>query len=162
MCVCVALPLELFFRDFGFSVSSSSPCSCSKRFKFKKMPQTILSVTWVHIMYLVFYTGFDKKTKSLNFSQLLDVLLFRRSVEFTIKETNKVLALAGFTLMYVIFYWISHSHLFNKIDIQPTYMHKYSSSPSLVPHSLIYMLIQVISHTYVTLEPQRVFGDLNR
>ena len=56
--------------------------------------------------------------------------------------------------MYVIFYWISHSHLFNKIDIQPTYMHKYSSSPSLVPHSLIYMLIQVISHTYVTLEPQ--------
>ena len=56
--------------------------------------------------------------------------------------------------VYVIFYWISHSHLFNKIDIQPTYMHKYSSSPSLVPHSLIYMLIQVISHNYVTLEPQ--------
>ena len=53
-----------------------------------------------------------------------------------------------------IFYWISHSHLFNKIDIQPTCMHKYSSSLSLVPHSLIHMLIQVISHTYVTLEPQ--------
>ena len=33
-------------------------------------------------------------------------------------------------------------------------MHKYSSSLSLVPHSLIHMLIQVISYTYVTLEPQ--------
>ena len=51
---------------------------------------------------------------------------------------------------YVFFYWISHSHLFNKVDIQLTYMHKYSSSLSLVPHSLIHMLIQVISHTYIT------------
>ena len=42
---------------------------------------------------------------------------------------------------YVFFNWISHSHLFNKIDIQPTYMHKYSRSLSLVPHSLIHMLI---------------------
>ena len=51
------------------------------------------------------------------------------------------------------FYWISYSHLFIKIDIQPTYMHKYSSYLSLVPHSLIHMLIiQVISHTYVTLQ----------
>ena len=41
------------------------------------------------------------------------------------------------------FYWISHSHLLNKIDIHQ--MHKYSSSLSLVPHSLIHMLIQVIS-----------------
>ena len=56
--------------------------------------------------------------------------------------------------MYVIFYWISHSRLFNKIDIKPTYMYKYSSSLSLVPHSLSHMLIQVISHTYVTLETQ--------
>ena len=32
------------------------------------------------------------------------------------------------------FYWISHSHLLNKIDIHQ--MHKYSSSLSLVPHSL--------------------------
>ena len=44
--------------------------------------------------------------------------------------------------------------LFNKIDIQPTYMHKYSSSLSPVPHSQIHMLIQIISHTYVTLVPQ--------
>ena len=47
-----------------------------------------------------------------------------------------------------------------KIDIQPTYMHKYSSSLSLVPHSLIHMLIQVISHTYVTLEPQASYCDI--
>ena len=58
------------------------------------------------------------------------------------------------SVAYVFFNLHSHSHLFDKIDIQPTYMHMYSSSPSLVPHSLIYMLIQVISHTYVTLEPQ--------
>ena len=60
---------------------------------------------------------------------------------------------------YVFFYWISHSHVFNKIDIKPTYMHKYSSSLSLVAHSLLHMLIQVISHTHVTLEPQDV-GNL--
>ena len=58
---------------------------------------TVTTIAFVHIMYLVFYTGFDKKTKSLNWSQLLDVLAFRRSVEFTVKETNKVLALAGLT-----------------------------------------------------------------
>ena len=52
------------------------------------------------------------------------------------------------------FDWISHSHLFNKLQIQPTHMNKYSSSLSLVFHSLIHTLIQVISHTYVTLEPQ--------
>ena len=41
-------------------------------------------------------------------------------------------------------------------------MHKYSgSSESLVPHSLIYMLIQVISHIYVTLEPQLENLDLH-
>ena len=79
---------------FGFSLTSLA----QKRQKISKK-MTIEVVTWVHMMYLVFYTGFDKKTKSLNFSQLLDVLGFRRSVEFTIKETNKVLALAGLTLI---------------------------------------------------------------
>ena len=54
--------------------------------------------------------------------------------EFTFDRLSDALA-------YVFFYWISHSHLFNKIDIQPTCMHKYSSSLSLVPHSLIHMLI---------------------
>ena len=44
--------------------------------------------------------------------------------------------------------------IFNKIDVQPTYMHKYSRSLSLVPHSLIHMIIRVISRTYVTLELQ--------
>ena len=32
------------------------------------------------------------------------------------------------------------TQIFNNIDIQPTYMHKYSRSLSLVSHSLIYML----------------------
>ena len=62
---------------------------------------------------------------------------------------------------YVFFDWISHSHLFNKLQIQPTYMNKYSSSLSLVFHSLIHTLIQVISHTYVTLEPQ-IFNEKRR
>jgi len=52
----------------------------------------------LHASYLVFYTGFDKQTKSLNLSLLWDVLAFRRSVEFTIVEINKVLALSGVTL----------------------------------------------------------------
>ena len=72
-----------------------------------------------------------------------------------ISEIEFLTEYADLSLPYVSFYWISHSRLFNKIDIQPIHMHKYSSSLSLVPHSLIYMLIQVISHTYVTLEPQR-------
>ena len=63
------------------------------------------------------------------------------------------------SVAYVFFNLHSHSHLFDKIDIQPTYMHKYSSSLSLVAHSLLHMLIQVISHTHVTLEPQDV-GNL--
>ena len=51
--------------------------------------------------------------------------------------------------IYVVFFIfkISHSYLFNKIDIHQ--MHKYSSSLSLVPHSPIHMLIQVISRAYV-------------
>ena len=60
------------------------------------------------------------------------------------------LALRG-TYFFIGFHTHSSSI---KIDIQPTYTHKYSSSLSLVPHSLIHMLVQVISHTYVTLEPQ--------
>ena len=33
-------------------------------------------------------------------------------------------------------------------------MHKYSSSPSLVPHFHYMLILKVISHTYITLEPQ--------
>ena len=43
----------------------------------------------------------------------------------------------------VSIFWLDFTltQIFNEIDIQPTYMHKYSSSLSLVPHSLIHMLI---------------------
>ena len=52
---------------------------------------------------------------------------------------------------YVFFYWF-HTHI---SSIKSTFIKcKYSSSLSLVAHSLIQMLIQVISHTYITLEPQ--------
>ena len=55
---------------------------------------------------------------------------------------------------YVFFKIFTLTQIFNYLDIQPTYMCTYSSSLSLVPHSLIHILIQIITHTHVTLEPQ--------
>ena len=52
----------------------------------------------IHALYFIFYTGYDKKTKSLNSNQLFEVLLCRKSFNDTIVEVNKVLALAGLTL----------------------------------------------------------------
>ena len=60
---------------------------------------------------------------------------------------------------YVIFYRISHSHLFNKLEIHTTFMYTYIYPLSLFTHSLIHKLTQRITHTYVTLEPQRVRSD---
>ena len=57
---------------------------------------------------------------------------------------------------YVIFYRISHSHLFNKLEIHTTFM--YLQPLFLVTHSLAHKLTQAIMHAYVTLEPQ-VIGD---
>ena len=59
-----------------------------------------------------------------------------------------------FFVSYVFFKTFTLTQIFNTLNIQPTYMHKYSSSLSLVHHSLVHKPIQVISHTYVTLEPQ--------
>ena len=59
-----------------------------------------------------------------------------------------------FFVSYVFFKTFTLTQIFNALNIQPTYIHKYSSSLSLVPHSLIHMPIQLITHTYVTLEPQ--------
>ena len=55
---------------------------------------------------------------------------------------------------YVFFKSFTFTQIFNKLDIQTTYMYIYSSSISLVTHSLIHTLNQAIMHTYVTLEPQ--------
>ena len=62
---------------------------------------------------------------------------------------------------YVFFYWISHSHLFNKLDIHTTFMYTHIYPLFLVTHSLIHMihtLNEAIVHTYVTLEPQDLDG----
>ena len=55
---------------------------------------------------------------------------------------------------YVFFNFGFHTHI-SSIEIDIHQMHKYSSSQSLVTSlTNLQMLIQVISHTYVTLDPQ--------
>ena len=54
-----------------------------------------LIVLTVLALNLVFYTAYVKKTKSHSLSQLLDVLLGRRGIGFTLVELNKVIGLAG-------------------------------------------------------------------
>ena len=54
----------------------------------------------------------------------------------------------------VPYVWISHSHLFNELDIHATFMCTYIYPLSLVTHSLIHKLTQAIMHAYVTLDPQ--------
>jgi len=61
----------------------------------------------------------------------------------------------GHDASYVFFDPHSYSHLFNKIDIHTTYMHKYTSPLYLVFH--IFTISHAHSshmHTYVTLELQ--------
>ena len=72
-----------------------------------------------------------------------------------VKEEDKKPRTDGKTcVLYVIFYWISHSHLFNKLEIHITFMYTYVYPLYLLTHSLIHKLTQRITHTYVTLEPQ--------
>ena len=66
-------------------------------------------------------------------------------------------------LLYVFFKTFTLTQIFNTLNIEPTYMYKYSSSLSPVTHILIHTLIQIISHTYVTLEPQvKIVGSTER
>ena len=55
---------------------------------------------------------------------------------------------------YVFSCWISHSHLFNKLDIHTRFMYTYMYPLFLITHLLVHKLTQAIMHTYVTLEPQ--------
>ena len=70
------------------------------------------------------------------------------------KKVPTLYWLSGLT--YVFFKSFTFTQIFNTLDIQPIYMYIYSSSISLVTHSLIHTLNQAIMHTYVTLEPQVV------
>jgi len=52
--------------------------------------------------YILFYTGYSKKTKSLQLSQnLLDVFLLRKSLGHTLVELNKALSLSGLTTLLI-------------------------------------------------------------
>eukprot|EP00128_Syssomonas_multiformis_P018288 Colp12_sorted_trinity150504_noHs@27759 len=56
----------------------------------------------VVLAYLGLYSAFDKKTKSLKFQLLVDIFSFRR-LDFSLKEINKVISLAGLTLLPLAF-----------------------------------------------------------
>ena len=53
--------------------------------------------------YLLFYTAYDKKTKTLVPSNLLDFFFARKGYEWTIVEANKALSLSGLPTMMVAF-----------------------------------------------------------
>jgi membrane-bound metal-dependent hydrolase YbcI (DUF457 family) len=49
--------------------------------------------------YLLLYTAFDKSSKTLQATLLLDVLLLRRGLTHSLLELNKALSLAGLTVL---------------------------------------------------------------
>jgi len=57
----------------------------------------------VAVLYLVFYTGYNKLTKKLDIGLLLSVLLGRHGADFTLVELNKVSGLFGITLFALSF-----------------------------------------------------------
>ncbi|KAJ1461602.1 hypothetical protein M885DRAFT_584622 [Pelagophyceae sp. CCMP2097] len=55
-------------------------------------------VTLVNLgLYLVLYTGYSKAEKNLQSKMLLDVVLARKGLTFTLVEMNKAISLAGLT-----------------------------------------------------------------
>jgi len=53
--------------------------------------------------YVLFYTAYDKKTKLLTSTNLVDFFLFRRGVDWTLVEANKAISLSGLTMLLVSF-----------------------------------------------------------
>jgi hypothetical protein len=60
--------------------------------------------TSITAAYFLFYTAYDKTTQKLSLKLLLDVVLFRKGTEFSLKEINKVISLAGITGLLTAFY----------------------------------------------------------
>lgn len=52
---------------------------------------------------LAFYTGYSKKTKALDLNQVLDVVLVRGGLDATLVQLNKIVSLAGLTLLGALF-----------------------------------------------------------
>lgn len=67
-------------------------------------PEITLSL-WVFISYIALYTAYDKKSKSLKPSLLVTILLLRGDggLSHSLKELNKAISLAGFTVMLLSF-----------------------------------------------------------
>ena len=57
----------------------------------------------VTLAYLFFYTAYDKSTKALNFSILVTLFTCDRGVEWTLVELNKLISLAGLTILLLSF-----------------------------------------------------------
>ena len=53
--------------------------------------------------YFAFYTAYDKKTKTLVFSNLSDLITGKRGLDWSLVEANKALSLSGLTTMMVAF-----------------------------------------------------------
>eukprot|EP01036_Dinobryon_divergens_P022413 gene22413-30665_t len=62
----------------------------------------ILSST-VSLSYVVFYTGYDKASKSFAPNNILDLFLARRGIDWTLVEINKALSLSALTTMLLSF-----------------------------------------------------------
>lgn len=58
----------------------------------------------VTMSYLLFYTAYDKATKTLCPKNLLDLVTLSRGLEWTLVELNKVVSLAGLTTMLLSFH----------------------------------------------------------
>mmetsp|Transcript_19955 Transcript_19955/g.28680 ORF Transcript_19955/g.28680 Transcript_19955/m.28680 type:complete len:185 (+) Transcript_19955:74-628(+) len=76
----------------------------------------------VTLSYLALYTAYHKQKKTLSWDLLADVIFVRRGWDWTLVELNKVISLAGLTLIllsflpYVVFsgsafVWTAHSLL---------------------------------------------------
>lgn len=62
----------------------------------------ILSGT-VSLSYVVFYTGYDKASKSFAPYNILDLFFARRGMDWTLVEVNKALSLSALTTMLISF-----------------------------------------------------------
>jgi len=57
----------------------------------------------ITLSYLALYTGYDKETKALKPSNLLDLVLLRRGIDWTLVELNKAISLSGLTCVILAY-----------------------------------------------------------
>ena len=57
----------------------------------------------VSLSYVIFYTGYDKANKSFAPINILDLILARRGIDWTLVEINKALSLSALTTMLISF-----------------------------------------------------------